>query len=99
MPGGTACRFVRTGLTKGRRAVRKGFCMRVGPVPEVPRSMAAAHLSLADAQLMAYPTAIGSEPDHPEFDTLPLSRNAIVGQAVTNRLLWPYRTVVATRAP
>ena len=35
--------------------------------PELARAYA-----LAGADLLVYPTAIGSEPDHPEFDTEPL---------------------------
>ncbi|HSU74539.1 MAG TPA: nitrilase-related carbon-nitrogen hydrolase, partial [Terrabacter sp.] len=35
--------------------------------PEVARLY-----SLAGAQVLCYPTAIGSEPDHPDFDTQPL---------------------------
>lgn len=40
--------------------------------------------SLRGAELLAYPTAIGSEPDHPEFDTEPLWRQVIVGNAIAN---------------
>lgn len=42
--------------------------------------------SLAGADLLAYPTAIGSEPDHPDFDTEPLWRQAIVGNGIANGL-------------
>ena len=31
-----------------------------------------------------YPTAIGSEPDHPNFDTQPLWQQVIVGNGVAN---------------
>ena len=37
--------------------------------PEVARAY-----SLGGAEVLAYPTAIGSEPDHPDFDTEPLWR-------------------------
>lgn len=47
--------------------------------PEVARSY-----SLAGAELLAYPTAIGSEPDHPAFDTAPLWKQVIVGNAIAN---------------
>ncbi|GAB3754663.1 hydrolase [Yimella radicis] len=47
--------------------------------PEVARSYA-----LGGAQLLAYPTAIGSEPDHPEFDTQPLWQHTVVGHAIAN---------------
>ncbi|MQY08338.1 nitrilase-related carbon-nitrogen hydrolase [Actinomadura macrotermitis] len=47
--------------------------------PEVARAY-----SLAGAELLAYPTAIGSEPDHPGFDTEPLWRQVIVGNGIAN---------------
>ncbi|MBP2326449.1 N-carbamoylputrescine amidase [Kibdelosporangium banguiense] len=40
--------------------------------------------SLGGAELLAYPTAIGSEPDHPDFDTEPLWRQVIVGNGIAN---------------
>ena len=49
--------------------------------PEVARAY-----GLAGADLLCYPTAIGSEPDHPEFDTEPLWRQVIVGHAIANGL-------------
>lgn len=42
--------------------------------------------SLAGADLLAYPTAIGSEPDHLDFDTEPLWRQTIVGNGIANGL-------------
>lgn len=47
--------------------------------PEVARAY-----RLGGAQLLAYPTAIGSEPDHPAFDTQPLWQHVIVSHAITN---------------
>ena len=47
--------------------------------PEVARSY-----SLRGAEVLVFPTAIGSEPDHPEFDTEPLWRQVIVGNAIAN---------------
>lgn len=47
--------------------------------PEVARNY-----SLRGAEILVYPTAIGSEPDHPEFDTEPLWRQVIVGNAIAN---------------
>jgi len=47
--------------------------------PEVARNY-----SLRGAEIIAYPTAIGSEPDHPEFDTEPLWRQVIVGHGIAN---------------
>ena len=49
--------------------------------PEVPRSYA-----LAGAELLCYPTAIGSEPDFPAFNTQPLLRQVVVGHAIANGL-------------
>lgn len=49
--------------------------------PEVARSY-----GLRGADILCYPTAIGSEPDHPEFDTEPLWRQTIVGHAIANGL-------------
>jgi N-carbamoylputrescine amidase len=39
--------------------------------------------SLGGAEILVYPTAIGSEPDHPDFDTMPLWRHVIVGNGIT----------------
>ena len=49
--------------------------------PEVARSYA-----LGGADVLVYPTAIGSEPDHPDFDTQPLWQQVIVGHAIANGL-------------
>ncbi|HEX5224472.1 MAG TPA: nitrilase-related carbon-nitrogen hydrolase [Solirubrobacteraceae bacterium] len=42
--------------------------------------------SVEEADLLVYPTAIGSEPDHPEFDTEPLWETVIRGNAIANGL-------------
>jgi N-carbamoylputrescine amidase len=47
--------------------------------PEVARAY-----SLANAEVLVYPTAIGSEPDHPDFDTAPLWKQVIVGNGIAN---------------
>ena len=47
--------------------------------PELARAY-----SLAGAELLIYPTAIGSEPDHPDFDTQPLWQQVIVGNGIAN---------------
>jgi len=47
--------------------------------PEVARAY-----SLEGADVLVYPTAIGSEPDHPDFDTQPLWEKVIVGNAIAN---------------
>ena len=49
--------------------------------PEVARAY-----GLGGADILCYPTAIGSEPDHPDFDTEPLWRQVIVSHAITNGL-------------
>ncbi|MBS1886695.1 MAG: hydrolase [Actinobacteria bacterium] len=47
--------------------------------PELARAY-----SLAGAEILIYPTAIGSEPDHPEFDTQPLWERVIVANGIAN---------------
>ena len=47
--------------------------------PEVARAY-----SLAGADVLIYPTAIGSEPDHPDFDTQPLWERVIVANGIAN---------------
>ncbi len=47
--------------------------------PEVARAY-----SLAGAEVLVYPTAIGSEPDHPDFDTKPLWQRVIVANGIAN---------------
>jgi N-carbamoylputrescine amidase len=49
--------------------------------PEVARSY-----SLAGAEVLAFPTAIGSEPEVPGFDTQPLWQQVIVGNGIANAL-------------
>ncbi len=49
--------------------------------PELARAY-----SLGGADVLVYPTAIGSEPDHPQFDTEPLWERVIVGNAIANGL-------------
>lgn len=57
--------------------------------PEVARAYA-----LGGADVVVYPTAIGSEPDHPDFDTQPLWQQVIVGNGIANGLFMvaPNRT-------
>lgn len=47
--------------------------------PELARAYA-----LAGADVLVYPTAIGSEPDHPDFDTEPLWERVIVANGIAN---------------
>jgi len=49
--------------------------------PEVARAY-----SLEGADVVVYPTAIGSEPDHPDFDTEPLWQQVIVSHGIANGL-------------
>jgi N-carbamoylputrescine amidase len=62
--------------------------------PEVARAY-----SLGGANVVVYPTAIGSEPDHPLFDTRPLWQQVIVGNGIANGLFMvvPNRTGTETR--
>jgi N-carbamoylputrescine amidase len=47
--------------------------------PELARAY-----SLEGADVIVYPTAIGSEPDHPDFDTEPLWEQVIRGNGIAN---------------
>jgi N-carbamoylputrescine amidase len=49
--------------------------------PELARAY-----SLEGADVLIYPTAIGSEPEHPDFDTEPLWERVIIGNAIANGL-------------
>ncbi|MBV7256848.1 N-carbamoylputrescine amidase [Pacificimonas sp. WHA3] len=49
--------------------------------PEAARSMA-----LMGAEMLLYPTAIGSEPDEPELDTSAMWQRAMQGHAVSNTM-------------
>jgi N-carbamoylputrescine amidase len=62
--------------------------------PEVARAYA-----LGGANIVVYPTAIGSEPDHPDFDTQPLWQQVIVGNGIANGLFMvvPNRTGIETK--
>jgi N-carbamoylputrescine amidase len=62
--------------------------------PEVARAY-----SLEDADVLVYPTAIGSEPDHPDFDTQPLWEKVIVGNAIANGVFMAVVNRIGTEAP
>jgi N-carbamoylputrescine amidase len=47
--------------------------------PELARAY-----SLRGADILVYPTAIGSEPDHPDFDTEPLWERVMTANAIAN---------------
>jgi N-carbamoylputrescine amidase len=67
-------------LTAGPTPVRLGMptCWDEW-FPEVTRAY-----SLAGAEVLVYPTAIGSEPDHPDFDTAPLWRHVITANGINS---------------
>jgi N-carbamoylputrescine amidase len=62
--------------------------------PEVARAY-----GLGGANIVVYPTAIGSEPDHPDFDTQPLWQQVIVANGIANGLFMivPNRTGTETK--
>jgi N-carbamoylputrescine amidase len=62
--------------------------------PEVARAYA-----LGGAELLVYPTAIGSEPDHPEFDTAPLWEHVITANGIANGLHMLVVNRVGTERP
>jgi len=61
--------------------------------PEIARAYA-----LGGADVVVYPTAIGSEPDHPDFDTQPLWRQVIVGHGIANGLFMVVVNRIGTEA-
>jgi N-carbamoylputrescine amidase len=62
--------------------------------PEVARAYA-----LAGADVVIYPTAIGSEPDHPWFDTEPLWEQVITAQGIVNGLFMAAVNRIGTEGP
>jgi N-carbamoylputrescine amidase len=62
--------------------------------PEVARAY-----SLEGAEVLIYPTAIGSEPDHPEFDTQPLWQQVIVGNGIANGVFMVAVNRIGTEPP
>ena len=82
-------------------AARKSDAVRLGlPTcwdqwfPEVARAY-----SLEGAEVLVYPTAIGSEPDHPEFDTQPLWQHVIVGNGIANGVFMVAVNRIGTEPP
>jgi N-carbamoylputrescine amidase len=55
--------------------------------------------SIAGAEVIVYPTAIGSEPDHPDFDTQPLWEQVIVGNGIQNGTFMVAVNRIGTEAP
>ncbi|KAA6214943.1 hydrolase [Streptomyces albofaciens JCM 4342] len=62
--------------------------------PELARAY-----SLAGADVLVYPTAIGSEPGHPGFDTQPLWQKVIVGNAIANATFMIVPNRIGTEGP
>ena len=62
--------------------------------PEVARAY-----SLEGAEVLVYPTAIGSEPDHPEFDTQPLWQQVMVGNGIANGVFMVAVNRIGTEPP
>jgi N-carbamoylputrescine amidase len=62
--------------------------------PELARAY-----SLRGAEVLVYPTAIGSEPDHPDFDTQPLWQQVIVGNGVANGIFMVAVNRIGTESP
>jgi N-carbamoylputrescine amidase len=62
--------------------------------PEVARAY-----SLQGAEIVVYPTAIGSEPDHPGFDTEPLWEQVIRAHGITNGLFIVVPNRIGTEGP
>jgi N-carbamoylputrescine amidase len=62
--------------------------------PEVARMY-----SLEGADIIVYPTAIGSEPDHPAFDTEPLWEQVIRAHGITNGTFMVVPNRIGTEGP
>jgi N-carbamoylputrescine amidase len=62
--------------------------------PEVARAY-----SLRGAEVIVYPTAIGSEPDHPGFDTEPLWEQVIRAHGITNGTFMVVPNRIGTEGP
>jgi N-carbamoylputrescine amidase len=62
--------------------------------PEVARAYA-----LHDAEVLVYPTAIGSEPDHPDFDTEPLWEQVIRAHGISNGTFMVVPNRIGTEGP
>jgi N-carbamoylputrescine amidase len=62
--------------------------------PELARAY-----SLAGAEVLVYPTAIGSEPDHPDFDTEPLWEKVIVANGIANGTFMVAVNRIGTESP
>ena len=77
-PGNTGFKVWPGAGTNGGTTLGVGVCWDQW-YPEVARSMV-----LMGAEILFYPTAIGTEPHDPELDTSRLWRRAMIGHAVSN---------------
>lgn len=62
--------------------------------PELARAY-----GLAGAEVLVYPTAIGSEPEAPEFDTQPIWRHVIVANGITSATFMVAVNRIGTEGP
>ncbi len=62
--------------------------------PELARAY-----SLQGADILVYPTAIGSEPEHPDFDTEPLWEQVILGNAISHGVFMVVVNRIGTEPP
>lgn len=62
--------------------------------PEVARAY-----SLQDTDVLVYPSAIGSEPDHPDFDTEPLWEQVIRAHGIANGTFMVVPNRIGTEGP
>ncbi len=62
--------------------------------PELARAY-----SLGGASVLVFPTAIGSEPDHPRFDTEPLWEKVIVANGIANGMFMVAVNRIGTEPP
>jgi N-carbamoylputrescine amidase len=62
--------------------------------PEVARAY-----SLAGSEVLVYPTAIGTEPDHPDFDTEPLWERVITANGIANGTFMVVINRIGTEGP
>jgi N-carbamoylputrescine amidase len=62
--------------------------------PEVARAYA-----LQGCEVIVYPTAIGSEPDHPDFDTEPLWEHVVRAHGITNGTFMVVPNRIGTEGP
>jgi N-carbamoylputrescine amidase len=87
--------FPVTALSNGQGEAKLGFptCWDQW-FPELARAY-----SLRGAEVLVYPTAIGSEPDHPGFDTEPLWQQVIVGNGVANGTFMVAINRIGSEAP